>query len=87
MGDHCQLGPVVMCNQAAKSGLRQSLFGRLVKLGIRPFRLEVQYRMHPAIAEFPSNYFYEGSLINGVRAEDRILRGVDFPWPVPDRPM
>ena len=87
MGDHRQLGPVVMCKTAAKSGLRQSLFGRLVALGIRPFRLETQYRMHPALAEFPSNFFYEGSLLNGVRAEDRILRDVDFPWPVPDRPM
>lgn len=41
VGDHCQLGPVVMCKPAAKSGLSQSLFERLVVLGIRPFRLEV----------------------------------------------
>ncbi|KAK4019881.1 regulator of nonsense transcripts 1 [Daphnia magna] len=87
VGDHCQLGPVVMCKPAAKAGLSQSLFERLVVLGIRPFRLEVQYRMHPRLSEFPSNFFYEGSLQNGVCAEDRILRGVDFPWPMPDRPM
>lgn len=76
-----------MCKPAAKAGLSQSLFERLVVLGIRPFRLEVQYRMHPRLSEFPSNFFYEGSLQNGVCAEDRILRGVDFPWPMPDRPM
>jgi hypothetical protein len=44
VGDHCQLGPVVMCKKAALGGLSQSLFERLVVLGIRPFRLEVQYR-------------------------------------------
>lgn len=31
VGDHCQLGPVVMCKKAAKAGLSQSLFERLVR--------------------------------------------------------
>jgi hypothetical protein len=66
VGDHCQLGPVVMCKKAARAGLSQSLFERLVVLGIRPIRLQVQYRMHPALSSFPSNIFYEGSLQNGV---------------------
>lgn len=43
VGDHCQLGPVVMCKKAARAGLSQSLFERLVVLGIRPFRLEVSF--------------------------------------------
>lgn len=86
VGDHCQLGPVVMCKKAAKAGLSQSLFERLVVLGIRPFRLEVQYRMHPELSQFPSNFFYEGSLQNGVRADERKMKN-DFPWPQPDRPM
>ncbi|KAH8416451.1 hypothetical protein KR222_004478 [Zaprionus bogoriensis] len=86
VGDHCQLGPVVMCKKAARAGLSQSLFERLVVLGIRPFRLEVQYRMHPELSQFPSNFFYEGSLQNGVCAEDRRLK-LDFPWPQPERPM
>ena len=30
VGDHCQLGPVIMCKKAAKAGLVQSLFERLV---------------------------------------------------------
>ena len=55
VGDHCQLGPVVMCKKAAKAGLTQSLFERLVLLGIRPIRLQVQYRMHPSLSEFASN--------------------------------
>ena len=68
VGDHCQLGPVVMCKKAARAGLSQSLFERLVILGIRPIRLQVQYRMHPALSAFPSNIFYDGSLQNGVTA-------------------
>lgn len=68
VGDHCQLGPVVMCKKAARAGLSQSLFERLVVLGIRPYRLEVQYRMHPELSRFPSDFFYEGSLQNGVCA-------------------
>jgi regulator of nonsense transcripts 1 len=28
VGDHCQLGPVIMCKAAAKAGLAQSLFER-----------------------------------------------------------
>ncbi|XP_023013225.1 regulator of nonsense transcripts 1 homolog [Leptinotarsa decemlineata] len=87
VGDHCQLGPVVMCKKAARAGLSQSLFERLVVLGIRPFRLEVQYRMHPELSRFPSNFFYEGSLQNGVSAEERKLNKIDFPWPIAERPM
>ena len=40
VGDHCQLGPVVMCKKAGSAGLCQSLFERLVVLGIRPIRLQ-----------------------------------------------
>ncbi|GAX13849.1 regulator of nonsense transcripts 1 [Fistulifera solaris] len=94
VGDHCQLGPVVMCKAAAKAGLTQSLFERLVLIGTRPIRLQVQYRMHPALSEFPSNMFYEGSLQNGVTEADRQLLTMpsfsgkeDFPWPVPEKPM
>lgn len=94
VGDHCQLGPVVMCKAAAKAGLTQSLFERLVLVGIRPIRLQVQYRMHPSLSAFPSNMFYEGSLQNGVTEADRQLLTLpgfkgkeDFPWPVPNKPM
>ena len=40
---------------------------------MRPFRLEVQYRMHPELSKFPSNFFYEGSLQNGVSGDERRL--------------
>lgn len=51
VGDHCQLGPVIMCKKAARAGLSQSLFERLVLLDIKPIRLQVQYRMHPCLSE------------------------------------
>eukprot|EP00923_Selenidium_pygospionis_P023654 GHVN01041187.1.p1 GENE.GHVN01041187.1~~GHVN01041187.1.p1 ORF type:complete len:635 (+),score=84.59 GHVN01041187.1:751-2655(+) len=89
VGDHCQLGPVIMCKKAAKAGLSQSLFERLVNLGIRPIRLEVQYRMHPCLSEFPSQSFYDGSLQNGVTLSERSYThmNTDFPWPRHDMPM
>lgn len=87
VGDHCQLGPVVMCKEAAKAGLSQSLFERLVLLGIRPLRLEVQYRMHPALSRFPSDFFYEGSLQNGINSFEREMQNIEFPWPQANRPM
>lgn len=76
-----------MNKKAARAGLTQSLFERLVVLVNRPIRLQVQYRMHPCLSEFPSNMFYEGTLQNGVTAPERLRKNVDFPWPVPDTPM
>ena len=87
VGDHQQLGPVIMNKKAARAGLSQSLFERLVVLGMAPIRLAVQYRMHPSMSEFPSNMFYEGMLQNGITAQDRLRKEVDFPWPVIDAPI
>nr|CAD2149807.1 unnamed protein product [Meloidogyne enterolobii] len=87
VGDHCQLGPVIMCKKSANSGLGQSLFERLVILGNRPLRLQVQYRMHPVLSSFPSNVFYEGSLQNGVTEMERKLDAFSWQFPNPDKPM
>lgn len=87
VGDHCQLGPVIMCKQTVMQGLNMSLFERLIRLGNRPLRLQIQYRMHPALSVFPSDTFYEGSLQNGVSSQQRTIEGLDFPWPDPDKPM
>jgi regulator of nonsense transcripts 1 len=66
-----------MCKKAGSAGLGQSLFARLVMLGNRPLRLQVQYRMHPTLSAFPSNVFYEGSLQNGVTECKIILLIID----------
>ena len=85
IGDHLQLGPVVMCKKAAAAGLSRSLFERLILLGHQPVRLQVQYRMHPALSEWPSNTFYDGYLQNGVTALQREDQS-SFPWPDPSLP-
>lgn len=87
VGDHCQLGPVIMCKRAAAAGLSMSLFERLRLLGVKPTRLQVQYRMHPCLSEWPSNTFYEGTLQNGTGAGDRVGLTGEFPWPKQDKPM
>ncbi len=63
-GDHCQLPPTVVSQQAANEGLNISLLERLIEHhgdGIAR-RLAIQYRMHEAIMDFSSAEFYEGTL-------------------------
>lgn len=44
--------------------------------------------MHPALSEFPSDTFYEGSLQNGVTVSERTPQaGHVVPWPTPEVPM
>ena len=71
VGDHRQLPPTVISRRAENGGLRRSLFERLVAMGIEPKLLDTQYRMHPAISDFPNRTFYEGQLVDGIAAADR----------------
>jgi superfamily I DNA and/or RNA helicase len=63
-GDHCQLPPTVVSAEAAEQGYGISLFERLMNLYGADIarRLNVQYRMHEAIMEFPSREFYDREL-------------------------
>jgi regulator of nonsense transcripts 1 len=87
VGDNRQLGPIVLSSMAAKAGLTQSLFERMTSLGIPSIRLDVQYRMHPVLAKFPSKTFYQGTLQNGVPPAERRVDHLNFPWPRKDMPM
>ena len=49
VGDHCQLGPVILNKRAAQAGLSESLFERLMLLGVKPIRLAVQVCCEPDI--------------------------------------
>ena len=62
-----------------------SMFDRLIKIGIPILMFNTQYRMHPAISRFPNNTFYDGQLVDGVKASDRICHG--FPWPRNNHPV
>ena len=86
VGDHCQLPPTVLSTRAEEEGHGVPLFSRMVACGVPPFMLDTQYRMHPSIAQFPSDLFYGGKLLNGVTPpERRPLAG--FPWPREEFPV
>ncbi len=80
MGDQAQLGPQLASSTAQRLGLGESLFGRLVRHGVSVRFLDTQYRMHPALAAYPSAAFYAGRLASGVAADDRPPpRGLEWP--------
>lgn len=56
----------------AKPLLERSFFQRLLEnVRINSIMLDTQYRMHPALIQFPSNYFYDGLLKSGVTIQQR----------------
>jgi superfamily I DNA and/or RNA helicase len=63
-GDHCQLPPTILSQDAAQQGFGVSLMERLVALYGKQVtrRLDVQYRMHESIMNFSSRQFYESEL-------------------------
>ena len=87
VGDHRQLGPVVVSRAASKARYDMPLMQRLVLLAVKPAVLRTQYRMHPAISAFPSKAFYHNFLENGVSEADRKWATPVIPWPKPDTPL
>jgi len=86
VGDHKQLPATVACQEAAQEGLANSLFERLEAQGVPPVALDTQYRMHPAIAAYPSKQFYQGWLKSGVPGSLRPPpKGIQ--WPIPQAPL
>lgn len=63
-----------------------SMFSRLRQVGLPVRMLNVQYRMHPSIALFPSSQFYNGKLNNGVSEEER-KAPAGFIWPNEKEPV
>jgi predicted DNA helicase len=63
-GDHKQLPPTILNEEAERGGLSRSLFERLLQLYGDRIRviLEVQYRMNETIEAFPNTEFYNGKL-------------------------
>jgi len=84
-----QLPPLVLSQEAAEHGLKDSLFSRLKRLdydymNLHPgeasacVSLKVQYRMNRWISHFASRVFYDGQLQPHVSVADRQLA---FPHP------
>lgn len=61
-GDHFQLPPTVLSNEAARLGFNRSILEVAIQTVKNIFLLNVQYRMQQSIAGFSSNYFYENRL-------------------------
>jgi len=94
IGDHRQLPPTVLTEEAKRGGLERSLFRRLVRDDhstedvdrtaasgfsiATPVLLDEQRRMHPSISAFPNLHFYSG-LIRDAAPERPPVFGV--PWP------
>jgi senataxin len=76
VGDPRQLPATVLSSIATEHNYNQSLFKRFEQCGYPIHLLKTQYRMHPAIREFPSTRFYAGELEDGPRMAQKTKR----PW-------
>ncbi len=80
-GDHKQLPPTILSEEAKKNGLELTMFERFMKLYGRTnsVMLEYQYRMNPMLVEFPNRKFYSGRLrsdgsVNNITVLDLIKK-------------
>ena len=71
-GDHLQLPPTVLSKEGVARGLATSLLERLAlaRPGVVSL-LSTQYRSHPAIAAWSSQYFYGGKVRAATGLENR----------------
>ena len=66
IGDPDQLPPVVKCENASFAGLGTSLLERLMHIPrLVSVMLDIQYRMAPVIARWPSQYYYRNLVSDG----------------------
>jgi predicted DNA helicase len=77
-GDHKQLPPTILSEEAARGSLTKSLFERLLEAYGDRIRvmLNVQYRMNEEIAAFPNREFYGGKLRAYDAVRSRNLREI-----------
>jgi ATP-dependent RNA/DNA helicase IGHMBP2 len=61
-GDHLQLPPTVLSQEATRLGLNRSVLELSIETVPTIFLLDTQYRMRAAIAGFSGSYFYKGLL-------------------------
>jgi len=71
VGDPQQLPATVLSQNAAEALYERSLLERLESAGYPTIQLQEQFRMHPEIREFPSNFFYEDKLFDSDSIAER----------------
>lgn len=69
-GDHWQLPPTVLSNEAAKLGFNRSILEVAMTRIPAVFLLNTQYRMRQAIAGFSSSYFYNDLLLTAIHLQN-----------------
>ncbi len=69
-GDHWQLPPTVLSNEAARLGFNRSILEMAVEKTNNVFLLNTQYRMREVIAGFSSNYFYNCLLLTAAHLQN-----------------
>jgi superfamily I DNA and/or RNA helicase len=69
-GDHWQLPPTVLSNEAARLGFNRSILETAVEKTNNVFLLNTQYRMREVIAGFSSNYFYNSLLLTAAHLQN-----------------
>ncbi len=78
VGDHYQLPPVILSQEAKALGLNQSLMSFLAEAyPYQLMRLERQYRMHQEINDLVSSMFYSGTLTPDETVANARLKGLD----------
>ncbi|RTL60979.1 MAG: hypothetical protein EKK37_02155 [Sphingobacteriales bacterium] len=70
-GDHWQLPPTVLSNDAAILGFNQSILETAIDKISNVYLLNTQYRMRESIAGFSSNYFYDSLLLTAEHLKDK----------------
>ncbi|WP_448411457.1 AAA domain-containing protein [Limnohabitans sp.] len=86
-GDHHQLPPTVKSEQAAREGLRETLFEKCIQRQPNTARmLTTQYRMHEQIMGFSSEKFYGGQLVPHASVRHAGLEAYDLCF-APDLPV
>jgi len=73
VGDQNQLPATAFSDNAEKTLFNRSLYERFLGNGIEWFTLDIQYRMHEIIREFPNNQFYEGKITDDPSVALRVV--------------
>ncbi|MCD7457192.1 hypothetical protein HAX54_034455, partial [Datura stramonium] len=63
-GDEYHLSAIDKSRISHEAGIGRSLFERLGSLGHAKHLLNVQYRMHPSISQFPNSIFYRKQILD-----------------------
>ena len=78
VGDHRQLPPITFSKNAIETNFSRPFFERLFLLflknsmvNVHYHMLDVQYRMHHTIRQYPSDQFYEGKIKDAQSVSNR----------------